>query len=177
MYFFPFTSKVTLCRPGRREILERGATGVVRPGSTCAEPVTSVDFFPTLLEATGAAPSGVQPLDGESLLPLLEGKKGLGRDAIFWHYPLYHHSSPAGAVRMGDWKLIEFFEDGRLELYNLAEDIGETTNLAEQKPRRAKRMQRRLAEWRASVDAAMPTPNPDFDPDRRGEWGVHPDRG
>ncbi len=166
--------KGTVYEGGIREPLIVRWPGVVAPGTTCHEPVTSVDFFPTLLEATHAAPHQGQDLDGKSLVPLLKGRKHLGRDAIYWHYPMYHHGTPAGAIRMGDWKLIEFFDDNHLELYNLAEDIGETTNLAERHPRRAKRMQRKLAQWRVSVNAAMPTPNPDFDPDRRKEWGKHP---
>ena len=95
---------------------------------------------------------------------------------MYWHYPVYHHSSPAGAIRQGDWKLIEFFTDSRLELYNLKDDIGEKNNLAQTKPQIAKRLQQKLDAWRKSVNAAMPKPNPDFDPARRHEWGTHPDR-
>ena len=79
-------------------------------------------------------------------------------------------------MRQGDWKLIEFYDDNHVELYNLAEDIGETKDLSSGMPAKAKEMQQMLAEWRASVDAQMPVPNPDYDPERAKEWGKHPDR-
>jgi uncharacterized sulfatase len=95
---------------------------------------------------------------------------------LYWHYPVYHHSRPAGAIREGDWKLIEFFDDDAIELYNLRDDIGEQNNLAAAHPDKARSLQQKLATWRQSVNAAMPAPNPDFDPARRQEWGRHPDR-
>jgi hypothetical protein len=87
---------------------------------------------------------------------------------IFWHYPHYGNQggAPAGAVREGDWKLIEWSEDGRLELFNLADDIGETTNLANAEPERAAHMKQMLNDWRIQTGAVMPTNNPDFDPDK-----------
>jgi arylsulfatase A len=150
--------------------------GEVAAGSVCAAPVTSVDFYPTFLTLAGLAPPADYALDGESLAPLLRGGDRLERDAIYWHYPHYHHSTPAGAIREGDYKLIEFFEDNRVELYNLRDDIGEANDLADAEPDRARAMQQALAEWRESVNAAMPTPNPDHDPDRAHEWGRHPGR-
>jgi uncharacterized sulfatase len=171
------SEKGTLYEGGIRVPLIVRWPGVVKPGSECGAPVSSVDFYPTFLEIVGRQGDPKQVLDGESLIPLLKQSGKHERDAIFWHYPHYHHSSPAGAVRRGDWKLIEFFEDGRVELYNLKEDIGEAKNLATEKPDIARRLQRRLAGWRRSVNAAMPTPNPDFDPERRLEWGRHPGRG
>ncbi len=141
--------------------------GVIPSGVVCDEPINSVDLYPTLLEVAGAdRPS--QPLDGTSYWPVLKsgGKQGLDREAIFWHFPGYLGSSqntwrttPAGAVRSGDWKLLEFFEDGRLELYNLKEDHGEKKNLADQMPEKVKQLQSRLAAWREDVGAPMPTPN------------------
>ena len=110
-------------------------------------------------------------LDGESILPLIKQAGKMKRDAIYWHYPHYHHSTPAGAIRCGDWKLLEFYEDGKLELYNVREDLGEKKNVAEAKPEIAKKLQRRLAAWRKSVNADMPRPNPDYDPARAHEWG------
>ena len=145
--------------------------GKVRPGSTCGVPVSSVDFYPTMLDIAGATRNPNHVLDGESLVPLLEEKGGFERGAVFWHYPHYHHSTPASAIRRGDWKLIEFFEDGRLELYNLKDDIGEARNLADEMPDKARELQQELAAWRASVGAAMPKPNPNHDPARAGEWG------
>lgn len=150
--------------------------GVVEPGSLCHTPVSSVDFYPTLLDVTKTQKPEGQTLDGESLVPLLRQKGKLPDRALYWHYPVYHHSTPAGAIREGDWKLIEFFDDARPELYNLREDIGEQDDLAIQQPAKASELQRKLTAWRKSVDAAMPAPNPDYDPSRRGEWGRHPSR-
>ncbi len=144
--------------------------GVVEAGSVCHEPTTTADLLPTFCEMAGVdLPS--QPIDGASLVPLLERNTAtLDREAIFFHYPHYHHSRPAGAVRAGDWKLIEFFEDGKRELYNLAEDISESRNQADAKPEKAEELQRKLAAWRDSVGARMPTPNPDYDPSRADQW-------
>ncbi|MGD9855819.1 MAG: sulfatase [Planctomycetaceae bacterium] len=148
--------------------------GRVEPGSRCDVPVIGVDLYQTLLEITQSPrPDGYQ-LDGESLVPLLHQSGPLERDAIFWHFPGYLQSNPgadvpfrttpAGAVRMGDYKLIEFFEDGRRELYNLADDIGERHNLIDEQPETASRLMARLQSWRTSVNAPIPTePNPKFD--------------
>jgi len=168
--------KGTLYEGGIREPLIVRWPGVVKPGSVCSVPVSSVDVCPTFLETAGVKGDPSHVLDGESLLPLLKQTGELKRDAVFWHYPHYHHSTPAGAIRTGDWKLIEFFEDNRLELYNLKTDIGEKNNLAQEMPEKARELQWRLAGWRRSVKADMPTPNPDFDRARRYEWGRHPRR-
>jgi arylsulfatase A-like enzyme len=140
--------------------------GRVAPGSACAEPVTSPDFFPTLLEAAGLAPKPHAHEDGVSFLPLLEGADKLARDAIFWHYPHYGNQggSPGSSVRSGDYKLIEFFEDGRLELYNLAADIGETRNLAADLPEVTARLHGLLRAWREALEAKIPAPNPEWNP-------------
>lgn len=142
--------------------------GVIPAGAVSDTPVLSVDFFPTLLAlAQAPAPPG-QPLDGVDLSKLLFDPSGapLQREAIYWHFPGYlgagrdsWRTMPAGAVRAGDYKLIEFFEDGRLELYNLRDDIGERRNLAQELPDRAAHLQTLLAAWRESVGARMPTPN------------------
>lgn len=168
--------KGTLYEGGIREPLIVRWPGHVKAGATCSEPVTSVDFYPTMLELAGAKPPAGQALDGVSLVGLLKQTGKPKREAIFWHYPHYHHSTPAGAIRQGDWKLIEFYEDGKLELYNLKTDIGEKTNLAAREPRRAAAMRDKLAAWRKSVRAVMPTRNPNHDPARAGEWGRHPSR-
>ena len=99
-----------------------------------------------------------------SYVPLLKGGKSLGRKAIYRHYPHYGNQggSPGGAVRAGDYKLIEFYEDGRVELYNLKKDIGEKNNLAEKMPEKAAEMLAMLKAWRKEVDAQMPRPNPDY---------------
>ncbi len=168
--------KGSLYEGGVREPLIVRWPGVIEAGSVCGVPVTSVDFYPTFLELSGAQGDSKHALDGESLAPLLKQSGGPKRDAIYWHYPHYHHSTPAGAIRQGDWKLIEFFDDGRLELYNLREDIGEKNNLAGKESARAMAMQRKLAVWRESVRAEMPVKNPDYDAARAHEWGTHPDR-
>jgi uncharacterized sulfatase len=163
--------KGTLYEGGIREPLIVRWPGVVKPGTTCSAPVSSVDFYPFFLEMAGAAGDPNHILDGESILPLLKQTGTLERDAIYWHYPHYHHSTPAGAIRQGNWKLIEFYEDSRLELYNLKRDIAENHNLATKMPQKAAQLRQKLAAWRKSVDAKMPTPNPDFDPARAHEWG------
>lgn len=150
--------------------------GVVKPGTVSSEPVTSVDFYPTLMEIAGGRKPGQQVLDGESLVGLLKGSGHLDREAIFWHFPCYLgagsrnylRQAPAGAVRHGDWKLIEFFEDGHLDLYNLKDDIGEKNNLAGKLPEKAQELHNLLKDWRKSVGARIPTePNPEYDPGRR----------
>ena len=139
--------------------------GRIRPGSTSPEPILSVDLYPTLLEVAGTRAEAGYPLDGKSLAPVLfgDGTARLDREAIFWHFPGYLGSgrdvwrtTPAGAIRAGDWKLIEFFEDGRVELYNLKQDIGEKTDLADAEPARRDDLLRRLRAWRDSVQAPMP---------------------
>ena len=145
--------------------------GRVKAGSACAEPVTSVDFYPTFLEAAGAKGDPKHKVDGVSLLPLLSQAGGLERDAIYWHYPHYHHTAPCGAIRSGDHKLIEYFEDGRVELYDLRADLGEKHDLTKANPKKAAELRARLAAWRKAFNAQMPTPNPDHDPGRAHEWG------
>ncbi|MEZ5355054.1 MAG: sulfatase [Bryobacteraceae bacterium] len=150
---------------GVREPLLVRWPGVVQPGSECGTPVTSTDFFPTFAAAAGVQGAG-NPTDGVNLMPLLQGGATVNRDAIFWHYPHYANQLgvPAGAIRQGDWKLIEFFADGKLELYNVAADPGERNNLAASMPERTTALHARLKAWRADVGAQMPQPNPDFDP-------------
>ncbi len=145
---------------------------VVKPHSFCHVPVCSIDFFPTILDITvGKIPSSVKT-DGESLVPLLKQQGGLKREALYWHYPHYHPggATPYSAVRKGDYKLIEFFEDGALELYNLIDDIGETNNLAPQMPQKVNELYDMLKEWRDETGARIPVPNPDYDQKREGEW-------
>ena len=144
--------------------------GVTQPGSVCAEPTTTADLLPTFCQMAAAAVPD-QPIDGSSLVPLLaDADAKLSRDAIYFHYPHYHHSRPAGAIRAGQWKLIEFLDGAPLELYNLKEDISESTNLALQMPDLARRLQRSLAKWRKSTGARMPTTNPKYDPQRAEQW-------
>jgi arylsulfatase A-like enzyme len=142
--------------------------GRIPPGTTCDQPINSVDLYPTLLELAGARPPSDYVLDGVSYLPLLTsgGKAKLDREAIYWHFPGYlgagqgnWRTTPAGAIRAGDLMLLEFFEDNRLELYNLREDIGERNNLAAAMPEKTAELRDRLHAWRKRVGARMPEPN------------------
>ena len=139
------------------------APGVTKPGSVCGTPVISTDFYPTLLDLAGLPLRPQQHCDGVSLLPLLKGGP-LQRGPLFWHYPHYggQGGAPYGAVRDGDWKLIEWFEDGTRELFNLCDDIGEKNNLAAVNPGKVSELHAKLTAWRTEVKAIMPTPNPDY---------------
>jgi arylsulfatase A-like enzyme len=136
----------------------------VKAGATCSAPVCSIDFFPTLLEIAGLKSQG--RVDGRNLAPLIESKGSLQRDALYWHYPHYcaGRVKPFGAVRAGDWKLIEFYEDQRVELYNLKQDLGESHDLTADQPARVAQLLTMLHNWRESVNAQMPTPNPKYKP-------------
>ena len=149
--------------------------GVTRSGSRCLEPVIGIDYYPSLLEITGAKKPEKTTLDGVSFVPLLKDPaSSLNRDALFWHFPCYltgsgdphggpFRTTPAGAVRMGDWKLIEWFETGRLELYNLCDDISEKQDLADSNPEKRDELHSAMRDWRKRVNAPVPTtPNPLF---------------
>jgi arylsulfatase A-like enzyme len=142
--------------------------GVTSAGSVCDEPVISPDHYPTILEITGKQPPRGQAADGLSLVPLLRGKPQLERDAIFWHYPHYHPggATPYGAIRSRDWKLIEYYEDGRVELFNLGDDLQESRELSAKEPARVAALRERLQTWRTQVGAQMPRINPDHNPAR-----------
>lgn len=145
--------------------------GVTKPGSVSDTPVITVDFYPTILDITGIQlPKGIA-LDGESFVPLLHGKDKLKRDAIYWHYPHYHPGSatPYSAVRKGDYKLIQFFEDDHVELYNLKKDISEQNDLAGTEAKKVAELRKQLDDWRTSVGAQIPTPNPNYDEARKWE--------
>ena len=150
---------------GIREPLLVRWPGVVEAGRTIATPVSSPDVLPTLLDAAGVSPAPGQVLDGVSLKPVLAGGVGPER-ALFWHYPHYGNQggAPAAAIRRGDWKLIEWLEDGRVELFNLADDLGEQRDLAARAPERATALQAELHAWQQAVGARAPTPNPAYDP-------------
>lgn len=162
---FPLRSgKGSLYEGGIRVPLLVRWPGRAARGGVCAEPVTCTDFFPTLAEAA-SSPAGTA-IDGLSLVPLLRQPDAhLQRDALFFHYPHYYATTtPASAVRMGDWKLVQYYEDGRRELYNLREDTGETIDLAKQQPAEVARLTARLQAWRDSVNAQSPTANPAYRP-------------
>lgn len=141
---------------------------VVKPGSICDEPVISPDFFPTILEIANLQNPNNHIVDGESLVPLLKGTGKLKRDSIFWHYPHYHPggATPYSAIRWKNYRLIEFFEDSRLELYDLSKDPAESHNLANENPQLAQELLKRLKDWRREVGAQLPGPNPDYSPQK-----------
>ena len=135
--------------------------------SICDETVIGMDVYPTLLEMAGLALRPEEHQDGLSLVPLLTGSaERLSREAVYWHYPHYHRTDPYGAVRRGNWKLIEFFEDGAMELFDLSQDPEETNNLAPSMPNKALALLADLQQWRTSVGAQMMPANPDYDPVR-----------
>jgi arylsulfatase A-like enzyme len=138
--------------------------GVIPAGTSSTAPFTSPDLYPTLLEMAGLPLRPDQHCDGLSFAPQLRAEGEPGERPIFWHYPHYGNQggTPASAVRLGNYKLIEFFEDGRLELYHLGVDISERRNLAVELPEIAQNLQRRLAEWRSEIGARLPRPNPDW---------------
>ncbi|MBM80439.1 MAG: arylsulfatase [Planctomycetaceae bacterium] len=143
-----------------------------KAGTECSEPTVTYDFYPTFVELAGGRLPKNQPIDGRSLLSLMQKADAkLDRQAIHWHYPHYHHDRPASSIRERDWKLIEYLDGtGDLELYNLANDIGESQNLAAEKKGRTADLKKKLQAWRHSVLAAMPLPNPSYDAKRAGEW-------
>jgi len=145
--------------------------GVTRAGSVTSQATMSIDIYPTALEVARQRPTPGQVLDGLSLVPLLRDPRAkLLREALYWHYPHYHHSRPASAIRADDWKAIEFFDTGALELYNLKDDVGEAKDLAAAQPEKARVLRERLRNWRHDVNAQLPQRNPAYDPRRAGEW-------
>ena len=153
---------------GIREPLLVRWPGVTTAGTTNATPVNSPDFFATFMTATGATPPPNQPLDGMNLKPILQGQAVVPRP-LFWAYPHYGNQggAPGEVVRLGDWKLIHWFEDDKIELFNLAKDVGETNNLAAQEPARVKNMRVLLDDWKKEVGAKDATPNPSYDPKKQ----------
>lgn len=151
--------------------------GKTKPGAVCDDYLISTDYYPTMLEMAGVEARPHQHVDGQSFAPLLQGEqKDFNRGPIYWHYPHYGNQGgqPAAAIRDGDWKLIEFFEDGRTELYNLANDLSEQHDISKSEPDRTATMQRQLHEWQRSVGAQFPSPNPDFSPQKSGPNGAKP---
>jgi arylsulfatase A len=145
---------LVVCWPGR-----------IQPGSISKAPVISTDFYPTILEATGQPARPHQHLDGKTLVPILSGAGGIDRDAIYWHYPHYNehpNNFPSGAIRAGEWKLIESFETSKLSLYHLGADISETRDLAESESKRVAELHARLRHWRDAVGADPMRPNIEY---------------
>ncbi len=139
--------------------------GHTNPGSTSDAVVIGTDLYPTLLEAANLPLQPEEHVDGISIAPILKGhRKSTDRDAVYWHYPHYHRTNPYGAILKEEWKLIEFFESGELELYHLATDPNETHNVVAEQPELASQLLGLLQTWRESVGAQMMSPNPNYDP-------------
>ena len=168
-------AKGMLYEGGIREPLIVRWPGRIAGGQKSDVPVIGVDFYPTFLELAGVPAPKSHVLDGVSLAPLLLARNAdtVRERSLYWHFPTYLErkssskqafwTTPAGAIRRGDFKLIEFFEDGRLELYDLRHDIGEQTDLGATMPAKTRDLHGRLQRWRASVDAVVPTElNPEF---------------
>ena len=169
-------AKGTMYEGGIRVPLIISWPGQMGQGQVVETPVSGIDLFPTILEIAGIPVPKDHILDGESLLPLLNGNKNLNQRAIYWHFPAYLQASdhnktgrwratPWSAIRYGHFKLIEFFEDDHLELYDLNNDIGEKKNLTFIMPEKAEELYDRLNQWRISIKAPIPTEhNPDYNP-------------
>jgi arylsulfatase A-like enzyme len=174
----PTTSNLPL-RVGKGSCYEGGTRvpliiywpGVTKAGAVCDTPVIGMDLYRTVLEAAGIREGADKGVDSVSLVPLLKQPGKLNRDALYWHYPHYQHyqlggTTPYGAIHKGDFKLIEFFDDMRVELFNLRDDIGEQHNLAAQMPAKVEELRTRLHNWRKEVGAQMPTRNLAYDPSK-----------
>lgn len=162
---------------GVREPLIVRAPWMIKAGTVVDEYVTSPDFYPTLLEMAGLPALPEQHEDGISFVPLLEGEKEFDRGPIFWHYPHYGNQggTPGCAMRHGRYKLLRFFEDEHLELYDLESDPGEKTDLAAQEPDLTAAMAAQLSSWLAEIGALLPLPNPAFVPWRDADLGPRSD--
>ena len=161
------SGKGSLYEGGVRVPLTIRWPGTTKANTVCSEPVVLTDTYRTIVEMAGLAKDaeGVEmSSDGVSLVPLLKDPAAtLDRKALYWHYPHYYETTtPVSSLRAGDWKLLEYLDDNRVELYNLRDDLSETTNLAGQQPARRDELRSMLHAWRESVGAQMPTPNPAF---------------
>jgi arylsulfatase A-like enzyme len=152
---------------GIREPFFIRVPGMTEPGAVTGAPAIGMDFYPTMLELAGLPLMPEQHVDGISLVPVLKGDASGERD-LFWHYPHYGNQGgePSSMIRSGDWKLILYHEDMRVELYNLADDIGEQRDLAGAHPETAGRLRTRLDRWLQETGAKMPQPDPRFDRDK-----------
>lgn len=168
--------KGTLYEGGIRVPLIVRWPGKVTAGSSSEALVSSVDFYPTFLNLVDGPRPEQQVLDGTSMIPALTNNTFDPEREIFTHYPVYHHEQPMSALRKGDWKLVENLVNGEMELYNLRYDIHEMTDLRFSHTKQFDAMKKTLKNWQKDTKAQMPIPNPDFKPNKRYEWGRHPDR-
>ncbi|MBE2893971.1 sulfatase [Spirabiliibacterium falconis] len=149
---------------GTREPLIIRWKGKIAPNILLETPVTSTDFYPTLLEAAGLPLRPEQHCDGVSILPILTQEQTALDRALYWHYPHYSNQgcTPGCSIRDGEWKLLEFFEDGRLELYHIHHDIGEKHDLSAKHPDIVNKLKAKLDKWKVDVGARIPQPNPKY---------------
>lgn len=151
--------KSWLYEGGIRDNLIMRWPGKIKPDTQTEVPVISVDFYPTFLDVAGAKQPANQIVDGKTILPLMTSGIALKRDVMFWHYPSetgQWKEKMSSAVRKGDYKLIEFYEDKRLELYDLKTDEEEKENLAKKNPEKLKELKKLLDDWRKEVNAEIP---------------------
>ncbi len=181
----PSTSNAPL-RDGMGHLYEGGLRvpllvkwpSVVAAGSTSDDIVSCLDLLPTVLDACAVSRSSsadLPPLDGVSLMPVLRGNGKVARDALYWHYPHYNLNAgarPGAAVRAGDWKLIEFYDTGRRELFQVGKEPGESANVIDKQPELAKELGQKLDAWRESVGAKLPELNPDYAPNLQADDGT-----
>ncbi len=176
----PATSNAPL-REGKGWLYEGGIRtpllvkwpGSIKANSSSDVPVCGIDLLPTIREVCILEQTESHKSDGVSLLPLLKQSGMIARESLFWHYPHYANQGgkPGAVIRAGEWKLIEFYEEGRRELFHVAKDLSESRNLAEQEPDRVRELSEQLAAWRNSVGARMPEPNPNYTPNPQSENG------
>ena len=177
----PITDNSPL-RSGKGDMYEGGVRvpmviswpAAIQGGLTNETMIMSIDVFPTIMGLTNTNPQRQTKFDGIDFSGLLTRKENIQREELFWHYPHYHleGARPYGAIRKGDWKLVETFEENRLELYNLKEDVGESNNLSSIYPDTANLLHDKLMEWRLQMEAQMPVPNPHYEPSIEEKWSL-----
>jgi arylsulfatase A len=143
--------------------------GHCKKGTICEVPVTSVDFYPTIMEMLGLKIPDEKRTDGVSITSLVEGANKLDRDAIYWHFPHYSNhgmQSPGGAIRCGDYKLLEYFENNTVQLFNLKKDLGEQNDISTSNPKKVHELRTKLHQWRERINAQMMEPNPNYSVDK-----------
>lgn len=152
--------------------------GVKKSGSECNVPIVSTDLYPSILEMVGVPQLTNQHVDGKSIVPLLKGGKEINREAIYWHFPHYSNhgmQSPGGAVRYKNFKLIEYYENGTVQLFNLDKDLGELQDISKENPAKVNELRGMLHSWRKSVNAKMMPPNPEYVADKEPWKGFNYD--
>jgi arylsulfatase A-like enzyme len=143
----------------------------MKGGQKCSAPVTGTDFYPTLLELIGADLKPEEHIDGVSLVPLLKGET-IAERPLIWHYPHYGNQGgePSSVIRLGEWKLIHYYEDGHEELYNLISDLEETTDVAKDKPEMVKQLSEKLFVMLDEMGARYPTKDPEWTAEKEKKY-------